>query len=190
MNKSFVIAAVSLLLSALGPSPSVQAAENFDPQFLSTSDFSVISVCEGHELSLIDGNGSRLSADAIKFDLAVISPRCSATTQNPSARLAGILTAWLTYKPSSGVLYVSASANSLIRGDYQISCLYRREPVSGEASPWQDCTAISGYSTTFLSTAVISFCPVPNSRWHEIATLSRPGSTRILKSDDAWVVTY
>jgi len=191
VKKTFLSIATSFLLLTSGTNTQVQAMEALDPQTLSVSDISVVAVCDGHELSLHDINGERLAPDRIALHLAVISARCSsASPRAAQLRIAGNLNAWLTYKPSSGVLYVSASANSLVRGNYRISCIYRREPVSGAPGAWQDCTAVSGYSTTYLSTSTISFCPVPGTRWHEVATLSRPTSTTILMSVDAWETAY
>ena len=190
VKKVLLILSLCFLFPFSAATPA-HANANLEPKTLFKSDASVVTVCEGNELSLLNRDGIRLPIESIAINISVISSRCGkAPLSNPQLRIAGYLAARLNYVASTGLLFISADASSLVRGNYTISCIYRVEPVSGRSGPWQDCTAISGYNTTYLSTATIVFCPVPGTRWHAIATLSRPTSTNVLLTDDAWETAY
>lgn len=191
MVKKILLLLSVLILFPFSTETPARAGGILDPTILFNSEASVVTVCEGNDLSLLNRDGSRLPIESIAINISVISSRCGTMPlTTPQLRFTGYLAARLNYVASSGFLFISADASSLVRGNYRISCIYRSEPVSGKSGAWQDCTAINGYSTTFLSTATITFCPVPGTRWHAIATLSRPTSTKILLTDDAWETTY
>lgn len=191
MVKKLLLIFSACILLPFSPVTPARASGILNPTILFNSEASVVTVCEGNDLSLLSHDGSRLPIESIALNISVISSRCGTMPlTTPQLRFAGYLSARLTYVASTGLLYISADASSLVRGNYRISCIYRVEPVSGRNGPWQDCTPVNGYNTTFLSTATIIFCPVPGTRWHETATLSRPNSTKILRTDDAWETAY
>lgn len=143
-----------------------------------------IQVCGEQALKATDDLGRPLPDGTLRLHLQTIQRMCD--DEKMDAAAPANVGAIIGYTPASGVMLVRAIANSLPRATYALSCLYRYEPVSGNAGAWQDCGVVRD-TNTYLATRGNEWCPVPGTRWRVNAALYN-SSDRLIGTDDAWKV--
>lgn len=154
------------------------------------ADDSVITVCEGNDVSTVAPDGTALGDAELQEVIRQVERVCEPPT---AARNASPLAASTYYNVvalitnSPGKMGINGYANSLPFGSYKVGCIYRVEPVSGTAGSWMSCGAITIVNNTYGSTSTVMFCPVPGTRFHARATLDTM-SNGWLADDDAWAV--
>lgn len=172
--KALTVAA-GLLLST--PPYFAHAAESFSNE---------VEVCPGNYVRVVDADGAPLSPDVVAGMTRVVLSDCS---DKPifGIRTVGNVLANIHYNATNGVLYINGVANSLIRGNYQLACVYALEPIRTGATHWIDCGTLTKYGVSSIVTPTTIFCPAPSTRWHAKTSLFSISGKELLR-DDKWVV--
>jgi hypothetical protein len=145
-----------------------------------------IEICPDNFLKTVDENGAPLDSAVLDILSKTVLSEC---TQQPfrSTRIVGNVLANMHYSSTNDALYINAIANSLIRGNYSLACIYALEPIQTGATHWSDCGTLTKYNAISIITPTTIFCPLPSTRWHARASLFSLAGKELLR-DDTWVV--
>lgn len=178
---SAVIAVVIGVVAAIVPVTSARAAGS-----------SEIEICAGNAVSTVAADGTDLSAADLEKVTRAVENICaqgsSASQGNFAASTYYNVEAVASYVAVTQTMGASAYANSLPYGYYELSCIYRNEPVTGAGGTWLDCGVVGGNGTSF-TTRGNYWCPPIGTRIHVHAALYDSSGT-VLNTDDAWAVAY
>ena len=161
----------------------------------------LLVVCPGNSLSSLDETGAPLSALDLKLAFAQVQHLCEAgvgstmsfdeydsSLASPDSLTSEYANVVAQINNRPGLMGISAYANSIpLDGrTKELSCIYRMQPVSGPATPWESCGAETTSSSTYLTTRGNDFCPVLGTRWEAVADLYVNGN--LTQSDSAIAV--